>query len=359
MTIMLLVAVVLGLPAKASARQPRLSSVYVEIKNGRCAALDKNGWTLELDALAAIGVAAVVTKNSVRNPHKVPGHYEASYPSQLEWVTARTPNDSVDALLSAADAHPANFSVHLGHFEDHVWFNKTLRSDAYLRELAARAMAVQTELHKRYSHHPSFVGSYDPQETNAMSWIQPDQQRSVANLYLGPVWAGGRALGLETSCAPFFSPNTSDPARHSAWWSGTLDLVPPRALTTAFLDDDLATNFWTIEGPLPFFEAAAKVMRAHGVAVWSDAVDHTHDDVPAPTERFVEQLQAEASIVDSGTAFTTFEWCYYFSPNSGARQKALYDGYARYLNSTRGREYSLKSEYERGRLDRTHERRGV
>ena len=67
-----------------------------------------------------------MTKNSVRNPHKVPGHYEASYPSQLEWVTARTPNDSVDALLSAADAHPANFSVHLGHFEDHVWFNKTL-----------------------------------------------------------------------------------------------------------------------------------------------------------------------------------------------------------------------------------------
>ena len=98
-------------------------------------------------------------------------------------------------------------------------------------------------------------------------------------------------------------------------------------------------------------------MRAHGVAVWSNAVDHTHDDVPAPSERFVEQLQAEAPIVDSGTAFTTFEWCYYFSPNSGARQKALYDGYARYLNSTRGREYSLKSEYERGRLDRTHERR--
>lgn len=310
---------------------PHLSSVYVELKNGRCASLDAAGWALELDAMLAMGVRSVVTKNVVRNPHRIPGTYEASYPSKLGWVKATAENDAVEALLVAADAR--NVSVSLGHFEDHVWFNKTLRTPEYLSELAARCIQVQDELAASYGHHASYVGSYDPQETNARSFAADAEREALVRNYLAPVWGSARARGLATSAAPFFSPNTSDPKEHAAWWDKALAALPAGSLTTAFLDDDLATNFYTVEGPLPFFAAAAKVMRARGVAVWSDAVDHTHGDEPCDAVRFAKQLQLEAPLLDGPGAFTSFEWCYYFSPMSGDKPKALYDGYMAYLRN--------------------------
>jgi len=323
-----------GEPAPAAPPVPHLTSAYVELRNGRCAALDASGWERELDALAAVGVRAVVAKNVVRNPHRTPGEYDASYPSRLPWVTARAPVDAVEALLAAADSR--NFSVSLGHLEDHVFFNKALRSPEYLSQLAARCVQVQGEISELYGHHASLVGSYDPQEVNAMSFAAAAEREALVARYLSPVWGAARGRGLATSAAPFFSPNTSDPSTHAAWWDAALAALPEGSLSTAFLDDDLATNFYTVEGPLPFFAAAAKVLRARGVAVWSDAVDHTHENEPCDAARLVKQLQLEAPLLDGPGAFTTFEWCYYFSPMSGERQKALYDGYAAYLRSATG-----------------------
>ena len=57
---------------------------------------------------------------------------------------------------------------------------------------------------------------------------------------------------------------------------------------------------------IPFFEAMQPVCAKHGVALWSDAVNHQHPSVdpqghphadPQPIAHFVKQLEAEAPYV--------------------------------------------------------------
>ena len=62
----------------------------------------------------------------------------------------------------------------------------------------------------------------------------------------------------------------------------------------------------TIEGPIAWMSAFREMVdaREHNISVWSDCVNHGHDDKPQPIGHFISQLQKEAPIVDG---FTTFE----------------------------------------------------
>eukprot|EP00966_Prymnesium_polylepis_P171922 3975751-Prymnesium_polylepis.1 len=93
-----------------------------------------------------------------------------------------------------------------------------------------------------------------------------------------------------------------------------LSRLPAGWLSLAWLDDDQATNFWAVEGVVPFFIAVWSPMaRKHNVSVWADCVDHNHTDQPQPIAHFVAQLHAEAAYVDG---FITFEWFSYMAPAS-------------------------------------------
>lgn len=81
-------------------------------------------------------------------------------------------------------------------------------------------------------------------------------------------------------------------------------------------------------GPLPFFAAFGPVGRRHNVSVWADVVDHGHDDQPQPIGHFVQQLVAEAPLVEG---LSSFEWLRYMSPR-GVAGPQLYDAYVRYFD---------------------------
>lgn len=306
--------------------------------------------------MAAIGVSSVITKYSAANSRHAPTALAtAYYPSKLAWLVEKDPgHDGIELLLAAADQ--LGFTVHLGGYEDNAWFNASNHEPQFLRTLATRAVAVSTELHARYGSHPSFRGLYDPQEPKSSDWPSGSGEAEwVADLYFAPVWTWARAHGYVTSTAPFWCAhalcsralearvshrpascrrnNRTDPEADAAWWDATLGRLPAGALTMAWLDDDQATNFWTVEGPIPLYRSWAAVAARHNVSVWSDCVDHNHTDQPQPIDHFVAQLKAEAPLV---AGFTTFEWFFYLAPASGTAQKRLYDGYRQYLANLSG-----------------------
>lgn len=311
--------------------------MFVQIGATRARRLNASGWVDELNAMAAIGVSSVITKYSAANSHHYPVTLAtAYYPSTLPWLAEKDPgHDGIELLLSAADL--LGFTVHLGHWEDMAWFNSSNHEPRFLRTLAERAVAVSAELRARYGGHRSFRGLYDPQEPKSSDWPSgagdPHEAQWVADLYFAPVWTWARAHGYATSTAPFWN-NRTDPATDAAWWDATLARLPEGALTMAWLDDDQATNFWSVDGPIPLYRSWAAVAARHNVSVWSDCVDHNHTDQPQPIAHFVAQLHAEAPLV---AGFTTFEWFFYLAPASGAAQRRLYDDYRQYLaNLTAG-----------------------
>ena len=326
----------LRLAVAAAASAPRLASVFVEIASSR-ASLNGTGWDAELAAMRAVGITSIITKFSAYNHQRSdapPGPsatYPAYYATRLPWLAQVGAEDRVGSLLAAADR--ANFSVHLGHWEDMAWFNATNRNAAFLDELAGCSIAVCAELVALYGHHASLVGLYDPQEPSATDWNHSAAETTaVVDRYFAPVWRWGSSRGFITSTAPFTN-NRTDPAALARWWDGVLSRVGPGALNRAWLDDDQATNFWTPEGPIPWMRAFRQMVEdgAHNVSVWSDCVDHGHDKAPQPIAHFAAQW------VDG---FTSFEWFYYFSPYSGDAQAAFYHDYAQYVANLTTRHYA-------------------
>ena len=161
----------LRLAVAVAASAPRLASVFIEIASSR-ASLNSTGWDAELAAMRAVGITSIITKFSAYNHQRSDAPplgpnvtYPAYYATRLPWLAQVGAEDRVGALLAAADR--ANFSVHLGHWEDMAWFNATNRNAAFLDELAGRSIAVCAELAALYAHHTSLVGLYDPQEPSA------------------------------------------------------------------------------------------------------------------------------------------------------------------------------------------------
>ena len=147
-----------GTEDKTKATSPRLTSVFVSLSSTRCAGLDVDGWADELAKMKDIGVDSIITKYSAVNRLRddLNATYKAFYPSKLPWLTPE-PVDAVGSLLEAADA--SNMSVHLGHWEDAAWFNKSKHDGAFLDGLAEKAIAVCSELVELYGQHASFVGA--------------------------------------------------------------------------------------------------------------------------------------------------------------------------------------------------------
>jgi hypothetical protein len=329
-------AIALPLPTLSST-PPELSSVFLSPTSPRFATLDVEGWSAEMALMKAVGITSVVTKFSAFNGqhrHADPEpRYPAFYNTSLAWLR-KPAHDSVEALLAAADGQ--NMTVHLGHWEDMAWFNRSYHTLPFLDRIAERTLAVSRELVELYGNHPSLVGLYDPQEPKDVDWRgspgAEDLTDAVTDRYFSPVWRWAGVHGLLSSTAPFFDKGTH-PDETARWWDRVLRRAgPPGTLGRAWLDDDAATEFTEPAGPVPWMRAFRRMVdeSAHGVEVWSDCVDHGHSGRPQPMEHFTAQLRDEAPYVDG---FTSFEWLRYFSPAAGPSQARFYKAYKAYYAS--------------------------
>lgn len=316
---------------QAAGTAPLLSSVFFSVGYGPCLDFSVEDWRTELRLLSAINVSSIILKNVVHgdsDTNSSAAFATAAYPSTLPWVARQAGVDVLGKLLTACDLH-GGFEVHVGIFEDAAFFHGHKTVD-WLGVYSARNVAVMQEVTARYrSRHRSFHSIYDSAEVNDRDWLPPTDDRLITH-YLQPVHGWAHKAGLRTSTAPFFF-NSSKPSNSAQFWDRLFARVK---IDRVWLDDDAATSFWTIEGPIPFYRAFGPVAEKHGVEVWSDCVDHGHDDHSQPIAHFVAQLRAEAPFVQG---FTTFEWLRHMSPGKGAYNGSAqfyYDYLAYFRNTT-------------------------
>ena len=113
-------------------------------------------------------VTCAVVSNSVGTENR------AFYPSALDWVTERTPDDCIGSLIRAAEQHGIT-EVHIGLQLSDGFMNASWRLDRadglrFLAKAGQQAIDVARELHSRYGSSPVFKGMYDSNEINDVSW---------------------------------------------------------------------------------------------------------------------------------------------------------------------------------------------
>ena len=196
---------------------PYLSSVFFSLY-GACLNYSTGDWGAEIHLLERIGVRRIVVKNTAhRTNDSLPGI--ASYPTQLPWLAQRG-DDVLGKLLDAADTR--NFSVELGLFEDSGFFHHA--TPEWIADHGTKNVAVLEELVGLYGNHSSFAGVYDSAEVNDRDWPAGPRYDALVAGYLQPLHGRAHALGLRTSCAPFFF-NTTLPKASATFWDALLARV--------------------------------------------------------------------------------------------------------------------------------------
>jgi predicted GH43/DUF377 family glycosyl hydrolase len=307
---------------------PLLSSVFFSLY-GPCLNFTVDDWRTELQLLRNIGISSIILKNVAHGDSDILHDgilATAAYPSALPWLR-ESGTDVLGKLLTACDLD-GGFEVSIGIFEDSAFFNHH-KTATWLSEYAARNIAVMKEVVALYrSKHPSFHSIYDSAEVNDRDWNSSVADNLIDH-YLQPVHSWAHKAGLATSTAPFFF-NSSKPAVSAIFWDQLFSRVH---INRVYLDDDAATSFWTVDGPIPFYRAFGPVAAKHNVSVWSDCVDHGHANKPQPIGHLLAQMRVEAPFV---RGFTSFEYLRYMSPGTGAYEGSaeLYHGYQAYFNAS-------------------------
>jgi hypothetical protein len=281
------------------------------------------------------------------------------YPSDIDGVKQLGSTDAVEGLLSAADAF--NVSVHLGLELNAHGFSgpHSNLSASFFRTMGAKNVEIVGELHKKYGHHRSLVGMYDPHELSDVdwtAWAPPERKAHFVQLYLKPTFTAIHELGYVGSVAPFFCGSFNEsavapygssvaygwgPANISSFYSELLrsvqgiDILAVQDCRGVF--SRLAPGYarWNATLPeMPFYRAFADVVAKFGRKLWSTTEifwypqgmnGTTH---PAPMERIADQLVGEAEYC---TKLTSFCWLD-LSPTHSNESAALYKNYVRWLN---------------------------
>ena len=317
-------------------------------------------WQHEVAAMAAIGLDTAITICSVREDSQLPGHPRWSvYPSEIAGVKRLGTTDAVEGLLSAADSF--NMSVHLGLELNANGFSgpHSNLSTSFFRAMGAKNVEIAHELHRKYGHHRSFVGMYDPHELSDVEWTAwspPHRTHDFVQLYLKPTFAAIHELGYVGLVAPFFCGSFNEsavapygspvarnwgPANISSFYSKLLSSVPGmdvlavqdcRGVFSRLAPGDARWN--TTLPEMPFYSAFADVVAKFGRELWSTTEIFWYPEGlngtthPAPMDRIAGQLAGEGKYCSKLTSFCWLN----LSPTHSSESAALYKNYLRWLN---------------------------
>lgn len=269
-------------------------------------------WRRELDAARAIGLRTIIIQWLSHGNH--------------EYMPAGSGPDPTEHILRYADAH--GLRVFVGLRGDEAWWSNW-KDAAYLDALAAASERIASLAWKRYGHHRAFAGWYIPTEL----WDAPftDAQIAALRRFFRSISTHCKSLagGKPVAIAPFFS-GLTPPKRVSEIYAA---LLTDSNVDVLMLQDGVGARGWDTEieeRVVPYYQAFRDACLAAGVELWSDLEcfrledRKTHAFGPAPAERILEQLAAEAPFV---RRFVTFDFFHYMSPSCGKQASNLYYGY--------------------------------
>ena len=324
----------------------------------------------EFAAMAALKmhvlvVTCAVVSNSAGTENR------AFYPSALDWVTERTPDDCIGSLIRAAEQHGIT-EVHIGLQLSDGFMNASWRLDRqdglrFLAKAGQQAIDVARELHSRFGSSPVFKGMYDSNEINDVSWSTTHHNgfngsawyEPWLQLYLQPLHAEVQRLGYTGSNAPYFCHDGVvaewGPAALAEFYHRLLIRVPLQVLwvqdcvgvSTRYVPGS-GTFYHTPEMVVPYYKALASRLATLRPQreLWSDTeifeyanctgvsngVYENCSDVAGGIQRVRQQLELEAPFVTGSVSFSwrylsPFRWPWSLDASAGK----LYAQYSRYI----------------------------
>ncbi len=292
---------------------PRLTGGFIQIQ-GWMFELTPEDWDRELDAMRHVGLDTLIIQYLQYNDtNLIP--------------TDPTATDPTREILRYADVH--KMRVFIGTKADDGWWKW---DEAYLKKSLAERKALTTMMQERYGEHRSFGGWYFTEE--ASGFLTPEKVVQLRG-YFRELSDHCKALRDQpVGFAPFFSDITplEDMRRI---YSGLLDGA---GIDIMMVQDGVGARGWDEkleEKIVPFFQMYQEICKKTGVTLWCDLESFEREDmkkeygfIATEIERVVRQLKAVDPYVEK---FVTFDFFHYMSPYRGERQRALYEGYCRYL----------------------------
>jgi hypothetical protein len=348
-------SVALATLAAGGSARPRLSGVFLSAYE-QDVTFSQERWAQEFDAMAAVGISTVIVGESASNtwpnyslavapdapsaPQTVKVY--AFWPTKIGtsvtgYEMVDTGHAYIERVLKAADAR--NMSVILGN-ADVPWVDQGGAQS--WKQQAVLSRAILAELWSLYgAKHASLAGFYNVVELSC-DVRNEALSLQIAHDMFGPFAAQVKAFrpSLRAVTSPYYRPsNASDPNNHQmsadAWasfWRRLLSAAPD--FDTIAPQDGMGAGGNNLTTVRSYLSALSKVTRDLGRTLWSNvelftaskhcAVVHAsycpascEDRRPAPFERVISQMAAEAPIADD-RFLIAYEWHAYLSPHSTA-----------------------------------------
>lgn len=299
--------------AMAAEAPPRLAGGFIQLQ-GWMNKLTPEDWRREIDAMHRLGMTTIVIQYLQYNDVSL-------IPEDPTAV------DPTGTILKLADDR--GMTVFLGTAAEDGWW----KWDAdYLRGALERRRALTRKIVDRYGSHRSFAGWYFTEE--ASGFMSPEKTRQLRD-YFRALSDHCKALREQpVAFAPFFSDLTPLEEMRRIY----SELLDGAGIDIMMVQDGVGARGWddALEAKVPpFFAMFRDVCRQTGVRLWCDLESFEREDpekefgfIPTEIERLERQLKAVAPYVEQ---IVTFDFFHYLSPYRGERQRALYEGYCRYL----------------------------
>jgi hypothetical protein len=257
------------------------------------------------------------------------------YPTHIAGYTQSSAYDQVETAL--ATAKNFGFKVFMGLVFNDAWWQKEGSDRAWLMNEAAEMNAVADELYTNYfSRYPdTFAGWYINWEMDNYAFYNTDpvqKQNMIDALNAVSLHLDSLNPALSSSIAPFF--NTKGGATPEQWETFWYDIMSQTSVDVLAMQDGVGVGHATIaQLPEWYLHVCAGVWRA-GKQCWTDLENFTGTShlKPAPTQRIIDQHQAEYPYVDK---IITYSFIEAMSPAWGWNP-VYYNGYKNYVDSVQG-----------------------
>jgi hypothetical protein len=292
--------------------------------DGSFLAIDNNNaswslgrWGQELASMRAINMNTVIPWCSVYSTN-------AFYTGcSLPGVTVKgTP---LQNILTIADT--TGMSVILGLWADDYWWNYE-KDTAYLASICNKSKTICDELWSQVSTHSSFKGWYFWQEIDNVNQVNELDRVNLVTYFLRPLtdYCKTKTPNKWISIAPFFNDTLQQPPEYEIWWKKTLTEVP--SLNLLIPQDGIGVQHATFTTVSTYFQALKNACDSTKRTLWSDLELFDREDNPALISRITTQIAIENQYV---SGFSSWDYLYSLSPNTGPAHAQLYAEYQAYL----------------------------
>ncbi len=256
------------------------------------------------------------------------------YPTQITGYHQSSSYDQVEQALFTAQKF--GFQVFMGLVFNSEWWHKEGEDPAWLMNEASQMNAVADELYANYyGRYPNtFAGWYINWEMDNYAFYNTDpvqKQNMVDALNTVSQHLDGLNPNLPSTIAPFF--NTNGGATPEQWETFWYDIMNQTNVDIVAMQDGVGVGHATIDQlPAWYQHVCAGVWRA-GKLCWTDLENFvgTSHLKPAPSQRVIDQHQAEYPYVDR---IITYSFIEAMSPEFGF-DPIYYDTYKAYVDSQR------------------------